>query len=320
MLVQWLALLGVFTLAFAGCSEDDATQPPAPDTEADVLTEGSEDVDDPGEVSDEPEEQPDPLPEPAALPPYSGEACPAMEPGTVEIVSAGLQRAIHLTLPAQPADAPVLFIYHGNGSNAAQFVQFFQAERIAREFGVIVVTPSSTGQYQIEWPIIRGERKGPDETLFLDVLACLDEAFGIDRRRVYTTGFSAGALWSTHLVMQRGEYLAGAAIFSGGVSTFTTAYTTPAWPMPVLATHGGPTDEVVIRFDQTTDEMVRKLVADGHLTVLCTHSRGHTIPWNIPDLMMPFLLAHAYGEVDTDAYADGLPGVWPEGCVLQRAD
>ena len=35
--------------------------------------------------------------------------------------------------------------------------------------------------------------------------------------RIYTTGFSAGGLWSTWLVMHRSHRIAAAAVFSGGV-------------------------------------------------------------------------------------------------------
>ena len=34
-----------------------------------------------------------------------------------------------------------------------------------------------------------------DLTLFDDILACLDQQYDIDNKRVYTSGFSAGGLW-----------------------------------------------------------------------------------------------------------------------------
>ncbi len=271
-----------------------------------------------GEENDEEGEEEDPeKPQPAPLPDYSGGDCPPMSAGTVAISSGANQRQVHLDVPDQPGGAPVLFVYHGAGSNAEQFVSFFRTAHIASTYGVIVVTPSSTGLFQYEWPFLDHEDASVDTVLFTDVLACLDQQYEIDLARVYTTGFSAGGLWSTYLMMHMSEHLASVAIFSGGTGGMASAYQPPSWRIPVLATHGGPTDQVVIRFDISTEEMAVALVDDGHLVIVCAHDGGHTIPWDIPSLMMPFLLSHAFGVPDLTILEDGLDDSWPSECAIR---
>lgn len=254
-------------------------------------------------------------PAPEAFPPYAAGACPAMAGGEVTFESGELTRRVMLELPPQPEGAPVLFVYHGAGSNPGQFQAFFQTARLAAEHGYIVVVPAASGVFMIEWPLLPGERTELEVGLFTDVLSCLDEAFGIDRRRVYTTGFSAGGLWSTYLALYESRYLAAAAIFSGGVSDVTHGYQTPAWSIPILATHGGPTDEVALRFDLTTAALVDGLLDDGHLVVLCEHDGGHVIPWPVIDILVPFLGAFAFGEVDPQWSEADTPASWPDACV-----
>lgn len=256
-------------------------------------------------------------PDPAPLPAYAAGPCPAIAAGDVSFQSGELARRVVVELPPEPAGAPVLFVYHGAGSNPAQFQAFFRTAQLAADHGYIVVVPAASGVFMIEWPLLPGERTELEVGLFTDVLYCLDEAFGIDRRRVYTTGFSAGGLWSTYLALYESNYLAAAAIFSGGVSDVTHSYRTPDWRIPILATHGGPTDEVALRFDLTTEALVDGLLEDGNLVVLCPHDEGHVIPWPLLDILVPFLGSFAFGDVDPDWSEADMPASWPAACTRQ---
>lgn len=238
-----------------------------------------------------------------------------MDDGTVRLQSAGMGREVLINLPDEPRDAPVVFVYHGNGNSAPEFEQRFQTRRIAEEYGVIVVIPSSSGRFSIEWPVRSNEDKTVDAVLFTDVLACLDEHWGIDRRRVYTSGFSAGGFWSTWLALNMSDYIAAVTLFSGGISTGAVSYTSPSWPIPVLASHGGTWDWVLYRFNRASEDLANALVDDDGFAIVCNHGNGHRIHYDVPDFMMPFLLSHTWGEFPSP-FAAGLDEGWPSECVI----
>jgi poly(3-hydroxybutyrate) depolymerase len=244
--------------------------------------------------------------------------CPEFTAGTNAIDPNGQSRQVDVYLPDEPAGAPVLFIWHGLGDSAPRMGRAFGAQRIADGLDAIVVVPHSSGRFvQSEWSFIGGDAE-VDGAVFDETLSCLYAQFGIDMDRVYSTGFSAGALWSTWLLMNRSEYLAAVTLFSGGAGG-VNPYRTPAHDTPVLAFFGGPTDVYgggVINFAEMTNELVGNLVSDGHFVVLCDHDEGHSIPLDPMAYAMPFLLDHRFSVV-TSPYADGLGNRWADYCVIQ---
>jgi poly(3-hydroxybutyrate) depolymerase len=190
----------------------------------------------------------------------------------------------------------------------------FGAQGIAGRQNAIVVVPHSSGQFpNSEWAFTGNATI--DAALFEDTISCLDAQFGIDRGRVYTTGFSAGALWSTWLLMNKSEYLASAALFSGGVTG--NNYTTPTFDLPVLAIHGGASDVFggFLRFNEITVALADSLKGDGHFVVLCNHDSGHTIPFNPTSFAIPFLFDHRFGDA-TSVHSSGLASNWPDFCAI----
>jgi poly(3-hydroxybutyrate) depolymerase len=240
-----------------------------------------------------------------------------MRDGSTAISAPG--RQVLLFLPAQPADAPVLFFYHGAGDNAVSFANNFGARTIAQTFGAVVVVPVASGNFSIEWPILKDDDPSGDLTLFDDVIGCLEQRHDIDEARVYTAGFSAGALWSTRLLSERADHLAAATIFSGGIQERLGLFTfnDPAWPLPVMCTHGGPTDEVLVNFKVATEKLIARLTAIGSLSVLCIHNQGHTVTEDHYVAALNFLFAHRFGE--PSPFAGGLNSDWPSSCALTPA-
>jgi predicted esterase len=247
------------------------------------------------------------LPEPAALKDYSGEACPAMVTGVVEMESAGLGREFILHVPSGESTPGLVVAWHGNGDSASNFDGVIDGGALADELGVIVVVPEAgAGSMATDWGVPPAGNPSFDTTLFDDILACAAEQHDLDRRRVYVTGFSGGALWTSYLTMQRADYLAASAIFSGGSDgpQRFNPYATPAWPLPVLMTHGGPSDVVIVNFQTITSQMASKLRNDGSTVIVCNHNSGHTVPSGFRDWVYPFLKAHKYG-MDPSPYVDG---------------
>lgn len=253
---------------------------------------------------------------PAALEPYSEGACPTLVDGAQSFRSAGRDRTLQVSLPSDPSGAGLLFMWHGNGDNAANFHAALGGPEAAESEHLIVVAPDNCcGNGILDWPVGLGLDPGPDETLFDDLIACTSSQFGIDTYRVYTTGFSAGGLWSSRLLMVRSEYLAGAVIFSGGTDAFVNTYMTPLYDVPVILLHGGTWDQVVFSFQAITESFAASLVQDGHTVVLCNHGLGHMVPPGFAAWSWPFLSAHRFGQPSPYAGSDP-SGALPDYCTF----
>ncbi|MCB9683204.1 MAG: hypothetical protein H6733_17190 [Alphaproteobacteria bacterium] len=260
------------------------------------------------------------LPAPAPVVAYDG-TCPAMD-GNVEDFTAGSRNghSFRIHLPKKTDGAGVLFLWHGNGDTAQNFDRYMDGEGLARQLKVITVIPETLGNsFGVDWTVPPNETSR-DADLFDAILSCLDAQYDLDLRRVYTAGFSAGALWSSWLVMNRADHLAAAVIFSGGSDGLggVNPYDTPAWHIPVLMTEGGPSDQVFVNFQQMTNTMATKLRADGSTAIVCSHRQGHTPPTGYDDWAWDFLDANVFGQ-EPSPYADGEDpsGNLPDSCAWE---
>lgn len=243
---------------------------------------------------------------------YDGD-CPSFSEGSITLESAGQSRNLRIELPDDPEGAPVLFAWHWLGGTASQIVDQFGLAAVANSEGVIVVAPDSCCD-EFEWQFTSPPEDNVDLAVFDDALACLSEQYSVDLDRVWATGMSAGGLWTSYLTLHRAEHLAATAPLSGG--TFATDYVTPASPIPVLLTWGGPTDVYSgFSFNDASETLSELLQDDGHFVIECVHSQGHTVPAEAARYLMPFLTAHSR-DTTASVYEDGLPGDWPTWCTI----
>lgn len=332
-----LVLVLVFALSLTcGCGSDSSDAADTGSVPADTGGETPADVADvtaePEDVVEEtaaPEEVAVDLgpqePAPALPKAYSGGVCPLMKEGKNSFVSAGRPRAVQLYLPAQPEGAPVVFIWHGSGDFPTNMGLFFEAEKIAQEKGAIVVIPyeccdsgADCCDNLMVWNYGEFSHLDADAGLFDDTLSCLDAQFDIDNKRVYTTGFSAGSLYSSYLAMNRAEYLAAAAIFSGGCGTVVPC-STPEYNLPAIVAWGGKDDMyVIVSFEDESKKLSKNLRDNGSFVIECDHGQGHTIPWGAPEFGIEFLLAHTWSDGSTPFQKSGVPDHWPEYCYLPK--
>jgi predicted esterase len=255
------------------------------------------------------------------------DAAPPPEPfveGDNVLVTAGLERHVRVYFPADVQQAPVVFAWHGSGDKAKSFASALQASKLAQATGAIVVVPDACSNtlnpppancavlpFTWGWKFEAG---GIDAPLFDDVLARLAATASIDSKRIYSLGFSAGALQTTWLLMNRADKLAAAVTFSGGTSDFLP-YQKPVWPLPVMAFSGGASDQVIIQFAESTADMVQHLVADGSFVIDCKHNQGHTVPSNGLTAAWKFLSAQTLGQTESPTAATGAQG-FPSYCKV----
>ena len=248
-------------------------------------------------------------------PTYAGESCPELVADNNEgFQSGGLEREFRLLLPENPVGAPVVFAWHWLGGSPSQAIRYMDLETVADD-GAIVVVPASAGS-AFEWLFTASPEGNADLALFDDVRACLYQQFDVDLSRIWATGFSAGALFTSYLTMYRSDVLASTAIFSGGTEPFIT-YATPTDPgLPVLLSWGGEDDLFSgLSFEQSTTAFTAELLGDGHFVINCDHGGGHTVPDGGPQYAWEFLQAHPKNP-GAEAYEGGLPSDFPEWCWL----
>ena len=283
----------------------------------------------------------------AGAPPVMSSSCDTLRAGTVDgFMVGGLSRQFILTLPtgatAPGGRWPVVFNWHGLGDTAQNMNQLLAGAVNNPTMPFILVTPASTRlgpttvPLGIEWDNIQVREPNREAQLFDAVLRCVGERWGVDADRVYTVGFSAGAIMSDLLGVLRGDRLAGIVSYSGAYFSNAPNRATlggvgnliqwPATPVPSryaqLMLSGGTMDlfSLVVaqaHFDQFAANDSPYLRASGHDVIYCTHGRGHTVPSGVmaPQLV-EFFAAHPR-TVMASPWAAGLPMSYPSYCTFQ---
>lgn len=153
------------------------------------------------------------------------------------ITSGGRPREYLLEVPASytGSDAlPLVFNFHGYGSNAAQQAAYSGLPAKGNAVGFIVVTPQGSGDKPY-WNSL-GVRLLPDDVGFTtDMLNAVESQLCIDTSRVFATGISNGASMSVLLACDLSDRIAAIAGVSGVYFPKTCGATRA---VPVLSFHG----------------------------------------------------------------------------------
>lgn len=171
----------------------------------------------------------------------------------LEIDVDGLARRYLLYVPpsldlTQPA--PLLFSLHGFTSNMRQQKAWDDYDRLADEYGFIVVWGQGEG-VPPRWNA--GNRGFAVQDDLMDVryietlIDHLGEVYCIDGARIYASGFSNGGGMAYRLACQLSDRIAAIATMSGA---FAPLDCQPTRPVPVLAVHG--TADPVVRYGGAT--------------------------------------------------------------------
>ncbi len=232
-----------------------------------------------------------------------GGDCPALAmPGAVTMQTGGGPRQVTwLFDPATEAPSggrPLLMVFHGLGATGRSMVPRMQLDALVQA-GAVVAVPEGIRTAKFGWGA--GPKGLHDVMLVEDMRRCAHDRLGVDLARVHATGFSAGGLWTTLLVMHGSELLASATIFSGGDLPPFVNYVTPAIDVPSLIVWGGPTDVYRSRgfdvsFHGAALRVSEAMQRDGHFVVRCNHGRGHVLPADYSSLMHQWTLGHTFGR------------------------
>ena len=256
--------------------------------------------------------QADAATEPESNPFGEGGDCPDLVAGENSITVNGSARTFTIALPAEPTGASVVYAWHWLGGTANQTLQLMGMAGLADK-GAIVVAPTSSG-LQFEWDFLAGPEASVDLALFDELQRCIWETWQMDTNRIYSTGMSAGGLFTSYLSLHRSEQLAATVPFSGGAPN--SSYSTPANALPVMIVWGGVGDTFGgFDFNGSSLEFSQSLRNDGHFVVECMHTGAHTPPAEAADMAWTFFEAHPMG-VAPDPWLGGLPTSMPSYCRI----
>jgi poly(3-hydroxybutyrate) depolymerase len=146
------------------------------------------------------------------------------------------------------------------------------------------------------------------------IAACAVRDHGIDSRRIYTTGCSAGGLQAGCMAQMRSSYIAASAPNSGGVVTsqMWQDANTPA----IFTMHGGSSDTVIVTFSDTSRTLDMSAKTHGSFVVNCDHGGGHcAAPMELREAAWVFMKDHPWG-FGTSPWATAIPAGVPDYCEI----
>jgi poly(3-hydroxybutyrate) depolymerase len=129
------------------------------------------------------------------------------------IDSGGRSRTYYLFVPTRLAPgAPMIVTLHGSGRDGRSLVEKWKD--IAASEGIVLAGPDSLSSTGWSAP-----QDGPE---FLhDVIEAVGKKYGIDPRRVYLFGHSAGASFALNISMLESGYFAATAVHAGAMDQQT---------------------------------------------------------------------------------------------------
>ena len=166
------------------------------------------------------------------------------------IIHDGIQRDYILYIPAiydGGTEVPLVFNFHGFGSNANEQMLYGDFRAIADSEGFLLVHPEGTFFNGNQHWNVGGFTVGStvDDVGFTEAL--IEELAGlytINLDRIYATGMSNGGYMSFLLACQLSEKIAAVASVTGSMTPETFDACSPQHPTPILQIHG-TNDEIV---------------------------------------------------------------------------
>jgi polyhydroxybutyrate depolymerase len=158
----------------------------------------------------------------------------------------GARRTFVLYVPANlKPNAPLLFVFHGSGGDGDSMrgVTGFEFDALADRDGFVVAYPDG---YQTTWNDCRKGSPQParvmniDDESFVEAMIAKEAAeHNIDKKRVFSAGWSNGGQLGYRFAMERANLFAGVAAISASVPVPTNLACTPSGAaMPMMIING----------------------------------------------------------------------------------
>jgi polyhydroxybutyrate depolymerase len=157
----------------------------------------------------------------------------------------GVWRNYRVFLPSNfstAASLPLVFNFHGYGSNALEQELYSGFNTIAEAENVVVCHPNGINN---SWNVIT---RSPDDIGFVDtMITILNNQYNINLNRVYSTGLSNGGFLSNFLACELSNKIAAIAPVAGTNVSTIQADCHPSRKVPVLHIHGDA--DMIVLYD-----------------------------------------------------------------------
>lgn len=184
-----------------------------------------------------------------------GAAWPAQADVDQTITVDGRARSFRLHVPPGAEDRtalPLVVVFHGGGGNAANAARMSGMDAKADEGRFLVAYPNGTGRGTL--PLLTWNTwqccgpaldDGVDDVRFTRAMVeWISREYRVDRRRIYATGMSNGAMMAYRAACELSDVFAAIAPVSGALDTDDCS---PRFPVSAIVFHG--TADRHIRYD-----------------------------------------------------------------------
>ena len=156
----------------------------------------------------------------------------------------GIDRTFILYVPSSynsSSKHPLVFNFHGYGSNASEQMAYGDMRSQADANGFILVHPEALDDIygSSYWNIKGWSQSAHDDIKFTEnLINLLMDKYSINAERIYSTGMSNGGFFSFHLACNLSASFAAVASVTGSMTYSTFDNCNPRKPTPVMQIHG----------------------------------------------------------------------------------
>jgi poly(3-hydroxybutyrate) depolymerase len=212
---------------------------------------------------------------------------------------------------------PIIIYWHGTGTSGSEAGAGLGQAAISEVVslgGVVAAaeSTSSTGTNTGDGVWYTGDVDYADF-----IVACAIQQLNIDTRRIYTAGYSAGALQSGYMYGARSGYIAAVVVYSGGAIISAPLQDSSNAP-PLIGAHGSTSGDFLASSTTSFEQAVK--MAGAPIVIDCDDMGSHVDITRLTRLgpsAWQFFKDHPFKTGKPDPYAGGLPSGFPTYCKSQ---
>lgn len=110
---------------------------------------------------------------------------------------------------------PLVYLLHGYSADYKQWSQTTDLQKLADQYGFIIVTPDGFTSYYISSPLSKGSRY--EDFFFKELVPRVHQSFNINQKNIFISGLSMGGYGALRYFILHGNYFNRAGSTSGAL-------------------------------------------------------------------------------------------------------